>query len=86
MTKVEFKKAEAAVKSYVLYTGDKPASWDVLVDGVHRAHISGYCPGYSRTVFWQVKVDGVEQRAIRHGRLKDVKRAIVHLFTVGVLS
>jgi hypothetical protein len=55
---VTFKKSKPAEKRYALYTGDKPASWFVLVDGVVRGEIKGGCGQYSRLRTYELFLDG----------------------------
>lgn len=55
---VRYQKLAPAVRSWAAYTGSRPASWRVVVDGVERGQISGHCPDYSRDRRWLVVVDG----------------------------
>ena len=75
MAQVEFRKAAKGVKSYVDYTADKPASWDVVVDGEVRGLIKGRVHQYSSERTFVLVAQGVE--VSRHSRLKDARRAAV---------
>lgn len=62
MSSVSYRKSAPAVKSYALYTADRPASWDVLVDGEVRGSLRGVSHQYSRSVSYVVSFDGRQVR------------------------
>jgi hypothetical protein len=72
---VSYRKTASARKSYALYTADRPASWDVLVDGVVRGSLVGGSSKYSRDVYYVVHFDGRRVRQ-RPGPFRDAKRVV----------
>jgi len=78
--KVEYKKAKAAVKSYVLYTGNTPASWLIFVDGVERGFIRGANRGqYSSESQFKVFVDGALKQT--YSKLSSAKKFVEKHFS-----
>ena len=73
---ISYRKAAAAQPSYALYTADRPASWDVLVDGVVRGSIVGRVTQYSAQRLFYAVVDGERLSRTGYGRLKDAKHAV----------
>jgi len=55
---VTFKKSKPAERRFAAYTGNKPASWFVLVDGAQRGEIKGGCGQYSRRRSFAMHIDG----------------------------
>lgn len=77
---LSYRKAEAAHVNYQLYGyGDKPASWDVLRDGVLVARVRGLRQSYGPRAGYRVEyVDG--RRPEYFGTLRRAKARLAREF------